>query len=119
MAILGRRSGPTRVLLALALPGLFVWPAICNAIVFQRTELAVGGAPHFVAIGDFNEDGFADLGVAKSIDSSVMVFEGHGDGTFSLGATIPAESVPLFMVADDFNRDGHLDLVISNFSAAS
>ncbi len=60
-----------------------------------------------LAIGDFNGDGKLDIAFAGS---SVHLLFGKGDGTFSVGNSIPISASSL--AAADFNRDGRLDLAV-------
>jgi uncharacterized protein (TIGR03437 family) len=71
-----------------------------------------------IATGDFNGDGKLDFAlvlanVGTGI-SSVQIFTGNGDGTFTAGATYPAGPYAQSVVAGDFNHDGKLDLAISD-----
>ncbi len=74
--------------------------------------------------GDFNGDGFVDLyceitgyvsgggrsNVAPYVYTTSTMSLGHGDGTFSTGATVSDFSVGgENLVVGDFNRDGRLD----------
>lgn len=81
---------------------------------------SVGNYPPIdVAIADFNGDGKLDLAVLI-IDSdtdqhnAVMLFLGHGDGTFQPGNVIALTPYPGGIAVSDFNRDGKPDLVINN-----
>ena len=62
---------------------------------------------------DFNGDGKLDLAVANAAASSVTIFLGKGDGTFSDSATvaIPGECIDDNITAGDFNNDGKIDLL--------
>jgi FG-GAP-like repeat len=64
-----------------------------------------------LAVGDFNEDGKADL-VVSTTNSAIMLF-GNGDGTFSQQPTLT--NVGDFSQAKvvDINGDGHLDLALA------
>ena len=46
------------------------------------TPYPAGGNPDVIVHGDFNEDGRADLAVAKPSEDEVSVFLGNGPGTF-------------------------------------
>jgi hypothetical protein len=61
--------------------------------------------PYSVAAADFNGDGHLDLAV--SANEGVVVFLGHGDGTFQ-----PIQSSPPigYLAVADFNADGIPDL---------
>src|SRR5262245_303182 len=45
-------------------------------------EVASGGGPRSVAVGNFDPDGIPDLAVANSTSGNVSIFLGNGDGTF-------------------------------------
>ena len=73
-------------------------------------------APTSVAVGDFNDDGKADVIVALGLSggsSAVAVLLGNGDGT--LGQPLlygTADTVELIAVGD-FNSDGKLDWAVT------
>jgi hypothetical protein len=62
--------------------------------------------------GDFNGDGRPDL--VLSIDASIWVLPGRGDGTFSAPIITPLSPgiLPHAIATADFDRDGHLDLLL-------
>ena len=65
----------------------------------------------FVAIADFNEDGFPDV-VVNGI-SQLIVLLGHGDGSFTQSSSMAKVDGPTgWVVAGDFNHDGHMDVAI-------
>jgi hypothetical protein len=67
-----------------------------------------------LAVGDFNEDGKADLVVATISGPQVsIVLLGHGDGTFSQQAPIPNSSGFFHAKVVDLNGDHHQDLVFA------
>src|ERR1700675_2043507 len=77
--------------------------------------------PFGIAVGDFNEDGKADLAVAAAV--KLFAFLGNGDGTFAPAASSPMRvpSPPYDDFASpyvgpittaDFNHSGHLGLAV-------
>ena len=85
---------------------------------FQKPLTIAVGAPIGVAVGDFNEDGLADLVVVESGgtgDGAIAVFFGDGQGRFKLFASYQAGVGSDEVAIADFNGDGHLDLAVTNF----
>ena len=75
--------------------------------------IAVGTNPSSVVVADFNGDGFLDIAIANQGDSSISLFEGHGDGTFAPFPGSPfklpntgaiKESNPVAMVSANFRN---------------
>lgn len=50
--------------------------------------MTVGAQPSFVAVGDFDGDGKADLAVPNNGSNNVSVRLGVGDGTFTSAADV-------------------------------
>jgi len=73
--------------------------------------------PTWVATGDINGDGKADLVAANAgspgnlFASTLSVLLGNGDGTFQPGVTYPAGKRLNYVAIGDFNNDGKPDLV--------
>jgi hypothetical protein len=78
-----------------------------------------GPSPRFVAVGDFNRDGIADLVVANISSNSVSVLLGNGDGTFAAPQSYAVGSNPDSVAVGDFNGDGILDLAVANGGSAT
>ena len=84
------------------------------------SPVSVGAAPGAVTMADFNGDGKVDLAVANSIDNTLTILLGNGDGTFTPApVTVSGGLSPFALAVGDFNNDGKLDLAVSNFDANS
>ena len=81
-----------------------------------HVEYPTGNGPASVAIGDFNNNGNADLAVANSLDGTVSVLRGNGNGTYKPQTVYLVGSDPMAVAAGDFNADGKLDLAVGNFN---
>ena len=94
-------------------------PATCNPVSFAPAATFIaGGAPAFIAVGDFNGDGKQDLAVADSGADKVSILLGDGAGNFSAPTNFAAGSGPMSVAVGDFNGDGNQDLAVAdNFSS--
>jgi hypothetical protein len=100
------------VLTSLVLLGL---PKSSSAQSFEAGQSSATPVhPNAVAIGDFNEDGNADLAVPCWSPNSVSIFLGDGAGGISAPVNYATGPGPRFVVVADFNRDGHQDLAFAN-----
>jgi hypothetical protein len=87
----------------------------------QPNPIAVGSEPSGVVVGTFNSNTNSNPGfvVTNFADSTVSVFLGNGDGTFTQATGSPfvlpsAASGPIAITSADFNNDGIADLAILN-----
>src|SRR5271163_578491 len=65
-----------------------------------------------IITGDFEGDGSADLAVANATNSTISIYHGNGDGTFTAGASYPSTYQPSYMGVTDIDGDGNLDIVV-------
>lgn len=72
----------------------------------------VGGAPHGIAVGDFNGDRRQDLAVANSVTDDISILLGQGDGTLAEQVRYKVGGLPMAITVGDFNKDGRLDLAV-------
>jgi uncharacterized repeat protein (TIGR01451 family) len=77
------------------------------------TSLATVTQPNSIVSGDLDHDGKLDLIIGAGYPSTVYVYRGNGDGTFSLSSTTPLNISVSSMAVADFDRDGNLDVVVS------
>ncbi|WP_263383328.1 FG-GAP-like repeat-containing protein [Granulicella arctica] len=85
-----------------------------------------GRAPYGVVVGDFNNDGKADLAVSNLVSGTVSILLGIGDGTFQAQQSYNTGSTgtpgamtfpePYGLTIADFNKDGFQDLVTTNMT---
>jgi uncharacterized protein (DUF2141 family) len=68
-------------------------------------------------VGDFNNDGRADLISSDGYLGTVGVRLGNGDGTFQAARSSAAGRYPVSLVPGDFNGDGRLDVVSLGLAA--
>jgi hypothetical protein len=70
--------------------------------------------PELIVAGDFNQDGKLDLAVNVAGFDNIAIFNGDGQGGFTLERHIQTDTLPKGLAAADMNSDGHLDLVSIN-----
>jgi Bacterial Ig-like domain (group 3)/FG-GAP-like repeat/FG-GAP repeat len=79
---------------------------------FGAASMYAGGSdPLFVAAGDVNGDGYADLIAANADASTVSVLPGNGNGTFQSPESYSAGFAATGVAVGDLNGDGAPDLV--------
>ena len=82
-------------------------------------DYATGKQPQFVASGDFNGDGKADLVSSNNLANTVSILLNHGDGTFQPHVDYPTGPNPQFVVVADVNGDLKPDLAVTSFDSMS
>jgi hypothetical protein len=81
------------------------------------SPFTVGVLDGFVAVGDFNGDGFPDLATANFGINNVSVLLGNGQGGFApTNYQFVAGTNPSAVVVGDFNGDGIQDLATANYT---
>jgi hypothetical protein len=79
----------------------------------------IGSMPYSVAVGDFDNDGQLDIGVANYGSGNVGIFLGYGNGSFASQITYFTDpsSNPYSIVVSDINNDRRLDIIIANYGS--
>jgi hypothetical protein len=85
------------------------------------TTVVTGSAPTSIVAEAFNPSNpsLIDLAVTNSVDNTLEVFIGNGDGTFQKGVTYATGVTPVYVASADVNVDGNLDLVVADSGVAT
>ena len=69
-----------------------------------------------IATGDIDGDQVPDLAVSdgENAATTVQVWHGNGNGSFSLLQSVSSGRFPVAIVIDDFNGDGWDDMAVAN-----
>ena len=94
-----------------ALP--YIVTAVPGASLAAVLNYPAGSGPRFVAVGDFDGDGKADLAVADQ-NGEVSVLLRNGNGSFQAAVGYPVGSVSTSVAVGDFNGDGKADLAVAD-----
>jgi hypothetical protein len=103
-------------------PTLSIFLGQANGQFSARSAFNLGFDSAMTAIGDFNNDGNADLFVSHwsgGGGNEVQILLGNGLGNFSVGTTrsnVPGANA---VAVGDFDKDGKLDGVVTNWTAGS
>jgi Bacterial Ig-like domain (group 3)/FG-GAP-like repeat len=77
----------------------------------------LGGGPRTVVAVDVNGDGKPDLVSCNTLDNTVSVSLGNGDGTFQAPVPYSVGTQPNYVAVGDFNGDGKPDLAVATPNA--
>jgi hypothetical protein len=79
---------------------------------YRPQTIRTGLGPRTLITGDLNQDSFQDLAVTNSLDGTLSIMLGNGDGTFQSEEvySLGNGSRPWGIAAADFNNDTVLDL---------
>ncbi len=81
---------------------------------FNKTSVYAPPGTLFVAVGDFNGDGRADLVASNVGDNTLKVRLGNGSGGFGDATSFSAGQQPITIAVGDLNGDGRADVVMGN-----
>jgi hypothetical protein len=91
----------------------------------QRSDLNIGSGSRDVVVGDFDDDGRADVATIDPDNSLLRVFrnavaaDAASAEIFSAPVNYTTGSRPERLIAADLNGDGSLDIAVVNFNASS
>jgi len=93
--------------------GLVVFVTQSNGVPANGVVYAQGDALSYVAVGDINQDGKADIVASNSSTGAAEVLLGNGDGTFQPPALIALPGITNGVVVADLNGDGWPDVAFA------
>ncbi len=85
---------------------------------FSTATYPVASGANGIVSGDFNGDGYPDLAVVSSGDSTVDILINQA-GTFPTYTSYATVGEPVGMAVADFNKDGYDDLVVSGVAGGA
>jgi len=85
-----------------------------NSILGPATTINTENGPDIVRIADFNGDTIPDIAVVSSLNDTLDVHLGNGDGTFAAATSFAVGSNPRGIAIADLNDDTFLDIVVTN-----
>src|SRR3954451_8507091 len=87
------------------------------------SPVAMAGGPVYVATGDFNADGLADLATANISPAGVGILVGTGNGGFAAAPASPipdgSNTFPQGLAVGDLNGDTRLDIAVANHMSST
>jgi hypothetical protein len=86
-------------------------------LFYKFDVMRVGNGPEHLLTADLNIDGEPDLISANTINSTLTLFLGKGDGSFQAPLTINVVAEPTMSAVGDIDRDGYPDLIVNGRGA--
>src|SRR3954469_8120789 len=87
------------------------------------SPVAMAGGPIYVATGDFNADGLADLATANISPAGIGILIGTGNGGFAPAAASPipdgSNTFPQGLAVGDLNGDTRPDIAVANHMSST
>jgi len=93
--------------------GLLVFLTRSDGSLAKGVIYAQHDALSYVAVGDLNRDGKADIVASNWATGAVEVLRGNGDGTFQSPTSIPLPGITNGLVVADLNGDGWPDVAVA------
>src|SRR3954447_5118259 len=89
----------------------------------NNSPVAMAGGPIYVATGDFNADGLADLATANISPAGIGILVGTGNGGFAPAPASPipdgTNTFPQGLAVGDLNGDGRPDIAVANHMSST
>ena len=114
------RAAAVAVVLAMAMASSARPECTQPVLLGSPISFLTGPNSHFIATGDFNEDGVLDLAVSNGDhvgggdNASLAVLIGTGNRSYASPVLYPVGRAARSVVARDFNEDGITDLAVTN-----
>ena len=90
--------------------GVIVFLGKSNGNLGKGTVFASSAALSYVATGDINHDGKADIVASNWATGGLQILLGKGDGTFQSPVSVTLPAITNGVVVGDFNGDGWADV---------
>src|SRR3954471_1396861 len=89
----------------------------------NNSPVAMAGGPIYVATGDFNADGLADLATANISPAGIGILIGTGNGGFAAAPASPipdgSNTFPQGLAIGDLNGDTRPDIAVANHMSST
>ena len=87
-----------------------------NFVLNNKYNTGNYSSPRAAAVGDFNHDDTLDLVITNSGQDYIMIYLGHGNGSFGRPMTYSTgtRSNPQIVCVSDLNNDDKLDIIVTN-----